>query len=264
MAASNLMPSLIMCIDSLSVLETILCVLLLRQMWLFGLIRVYRLFSALVLLQALLIFVFLLVHKGTNLAALLYRLSTPPAWILSILVIYELYARLLHDYPGIVTAGRWMLSAATVIAVVVSLLSSPIDWNVAIHKFPITYYYSYVQRAISTTQMLFMLAMTVFLRWFPIRLSRNIHVHTAILFLYCLVKFSISLLYNFSDASFTDAINLVDLIGSCLCFAGWILQFGPNGTDAPANQIKVDSEQEARILLKLRAINDTLVGAGKR
>ena len=216
-------------------------------------------------IQAIAMVVSISLKPGTNSYARAYFVSTPILWVASILIIYELYANVLAEFPGILSLGKWVMAGSVALAVGISGLTAWFDWNVlANQEFPIVFYYTFTDRGIKTAQVVFLLAMTVFMRWFPAPLRRNVHVHTVILFLYFLIQSSSLLVRNLAGAQVTMLVNLVILSASCLCMLGWIWQLSPELADRDVTYRRVDQEEERRILAGMRAVNDTLLGLGKR
>jgi hypothetical protein len=249
----------------LAVADILLTVMLLMVIVRRGLARKYRLFLSYMALQSVTRIVFLFLGLNKNRFAYFYLSTTPVLWIVGILVVHELYEDILTDYPGILSLGKWVITGSFALAVCISLLTADYDWNVSAHKlYPILFYYSFIERGITTAQVLFLLLMTVFLRWFPAPLKRNVHVHTVILFLYFLIKSSSLLFRNLTGAQVTMMVNMVTLMASCLCVLGWIWQLSPELADRAVTYRKVDQEEETRILAGLRAVNKTLLGLAKQ
>ena len=248
----------------LAAVEILLMVALLMVMARRGLTTNYRIFFGFMALQAAMRLAFLFLNPLRNTAGYVYFFSTPVFWVLGILVVLELYENVLVDFPGILSFGKKIISGTFAVAVLIALLTAGIDWNVAAHQYHRVYYFTFIERGISTAEVLFLFAMTVFLRWFPAPLKRNVHVHTVILFLYFLMK-SVSLLFfNLTGDPVAMKVNLLILAASGLCVAGWIWQLAPETTDRKITYRKVDPDEENRILGGLQAINKTLLGAAKR
>ena len=248
----------------LAAAEILLMVALLMVMARRGLTSTYRIFFGFMALQSAVRLASLFLNPLGNRSAYLYFYTTPVLWVLSILVVLELYENVLVDFPGILSFGKKVIIGTFAVAVLISLLTAGIDWNVSGHEFRTIFYFTFSERCITTAEAIFLLAMTLFLRWFPAPLKRNVHVHTVVLFLYFLMK-SVSLLFfNLAGDPVAMSVNLVILAASCLCVAGWIWQFSPETGDRKITYRKVDPDEENRILGGLRAINETLLGTVKR
>ncbi len=230
-----------------------------------GLARTYGAFFTFILLDAGATLVFLSLPFGTNRYANWYLISTPVFWVLSFFVINEIYANILADFPGIVSCGKWVIGGAFVLAVAVSLATAGYDWNISAHRSSATIFqYTFIERGITTAQVVFLLAMTAFLRWFPAPLKRNVHVHTVILFLYFLIRSASLVLRNLvAGPESTMIVNLVNMVAYCMCLVAWMWQFSPERIDRPVRYRKVDESEEQRILGALRDLNNTILGAGK-
>ncbi len=246
----------------MSGLELLLIALLLVLLVRRSLFRTYPYFCLYLGSEILARVTFLLFPLRTRYAEFYFG-YTPLQWVIGILVVYELYANILTDYPGIVSAGRWVIGGTFLIAVLISLASGGYDWNLSGQSFPKIFYYTYASRGIKTAVVLFLFGMTVFLRWFPAPLDRNVHVHGLILFIYNLIAAASLMIQNIKGAEFTDNANLAISLGNCLCLLGWMWQLSPMQRPKRVTYRKIDPLDEERILAKLRSINDTLVGASK-
>ena len=200
---------------------------------------------------------------GKSLYGYIYLTRTPIFWLLDVLIVFELYRNVLSDYPGISSFGRRLMTVLFGMAVGISWLTSSVDYNVSAHRSQVLFYYTFIERGITTAQVIFLLAMTIFMRWFPAPLNRNFHVHTVLLFLYFLATSSSLLFRNLTGDQSTALVNLVILASTCLCLMGWIWQLSPASADKPVAYHKVPPEEEERILASLKSINATLLGAAK-
>src|SRR5258708_6904213 len=114
----------------LAAAETLLIVGLLIVMARRGLIRNYPIFFVIMAFQPVGRIIFLFLNPGKNSYAYFYLARTPIFWILSVLVVYELYKNVLADFPGILSLGKWIMAGTFVLAVFSSVLTARYDWNV--------------------------------------------------------------------------------------------------------------------------------------
>ena len=248
----------------LAAAEILLMILLLTAMVRRGLARTYKIFFVFMAFQCLCRVAYLFLNPRTNTSARFYFVTTPILWVLSVQVVYELYENILSDYPGIVSFGKWVITATFGAAVGISLLTARYDWNLAAHKSsPIPFYYTFTERGITSAQVFFLIAMTVFLRWFPAPMKRNVHVHTVVLFLYFLCRSSSQLFRNMMGDEVTAATNLVIQAATGMCLIAWIWHLSPEQDDPRVTYRKVDQREEQRILGALRSLNNSLIGAAK-
>ena len=245
----------------LATAEVLLTLILLAVIVRRGLIGSYKVFFAFMAFVPLGRIAYLFLDRSNY--GYVYLTRTPVFWVFDIWIVYELYRNVLADYPGIVSFGRWVLMTVYGLAIGVSWFTSTFDYNVSAHESRTLFYYTFIERGVTTAQVVVLLSMTLFMRWFPAPLKRNFHVHTVILFFYFLITSSSLLIRNLTGDQVTLWVNFVILAASCLCLVGWIWQLSPEKTDKPVTYRKVGQEEEERILAGLRSINDTLVGAGK-
>lgn len=248
----------------LAALEVLLTILLLIAMVRRDLVKPYKVFFLFMAFQPLGRIAFLFLDPRTDTYAYSYIVRTPILWVISILVVYELYENVLADYRGIASFGRRVITVTFAIAVLFSVLTGRYDWNLSDHEpYPILRFYTFIDRGVTTAQVFFLLAMTVFLRWFPAPMKRNVHVHSAVLFFYFLSRSSSLLFHNLTGPQMTNITNLAILAASCMCLIAWIWYLSPERDDRPVTYRKVDQLEEQRVLDALRSVNSTLLGAAR-
>lgn len=111
-------------------------------------------------------------RQFSNAYAVVYFVSTPILWLLSYLVVLELYRLILEDYPGISRAGRkginWCLALAILIAIATSAGS-----RIASPNFPFLQVFYAVERSTLLGLLLFLVLIQLFLFRYRLRLSPN-------------------------------------------------------------------------------------------
>jgi hypothetical protein len=201
----------------------------------------------------------LLIDVKSNRYLHIWVATEPITWIFHILVVIELYRLVLEDHKGIYTLGRWAMYAALVVAIPVSILS--VIPHFRVHDADNTKLmglYFATDRGIDFSLALFLLLILFFLSRYPINLSRNVVVHSA---LYTILFFSDAFavfLRTFKIVARLPA-NIVLLSLSCSCIVAWLILLNPRGEMVHANFPYISPQREKNALLQLASLNATLL-----
>jgi len=103
----------------------------------------------------------------------IFVVSAPVLWILSYLVILELYRLVLEDYPGIASAGRKAVSWALGLAVTISVVYAIPDLRAISGPSTIVKVYAILERSIVLGILVFLVLIQLFLLRYHLRLSPN-------------------------------------------------------------------------------------------
>jgi hypothetical protein len=187
-----------------------------------GLRRHYRAFFLFLLFE---------VSRGAALAPLntagfiyqkIWVLTEPLEWLFYVLVVWEIYALVLHDYRGLSTAGRWSLLVAVSIAMLAAGVSLLAPAHAPDQSRLMSYYYV-TERAVYFSLAVFLLTILVLLMQYPIVLCRNIIAHSVI---FCGYFVSTTFIYHLLAAGGIHVILVVryslDLVDLGV-LAAWLL-----------------------------------------
>jgi hypothetical protein len=190
--------------------------------------------------------------------------SEPVIMIFYVLIVLELYRLVFERYQGLYTLGRWAMGAALVIAGAISAISF---WaaralvqaqNSAIAGFELK-----AEARLDLALVLFILLIIWFLSRYPIRLNRNVVVHTVI---YSVFFFANSLVLVF----WLFQIRIVDVVNTSLmgiasaCAVAWWIGLSPKGEEVQVHLPSLGPGAEQRVLQQLEALNATLLKASHK
>jgi hypothetical protein len=216
---------------------------------------------------------FLSYSLGTNLFSnyrspgyrLYWEITQPLTWLLSVLVVLELYSLILEPYKGLATFGRWIQYAGFTLATIVSLLvmlpgiqARPKRGNAVI-----LYYYP-IERGVDFGMLVFLLFLLVWLTQYPVPLSRNVVVHSVV---YTALFFSnsfgmfLAIFFNY-QLSVTVSLFLSGVLG--LCLLAWLVFLTPKGEEIRVRIPRFSALHEARVLDQLDALNRTLLHISRK
>lgn len=200
---------------------------------------------------------------NSNAYAWVYLISQPITWFFYILVVLELYSLILRNHPGIVSLGRWTLSASFGVSIFLSVLALWPDLSQPA-KFPVLIYYSVVERGLISSLLVFLLLVAAFLVWYPVPLTRNLVLHANIFAVYFLASTLALYVRNLTGVDLTATVS-VALIGIAnFCLLIWLVFLNRAGEERmvvlrPHWQPK----DEERLLQQMDALNSTLLRARK-
>ncbi len=225
-----------------------------------GLYRIYKGFFVYLCASVLQTLLMLPFGAETKTYAWLYLVTQPLIWVLFILSVVELFSLVLRRYRGIASLGRWVMMGAVAMAVLTSILTLAPDLQHVSGKHQILMYYTVIERGISSSLVAFLLIMSAFLVWCPIRLSRNVILHTVVFSGYFLSSTVALFVRNVEGLGITALISAV-LIGiTNVCLMIWILFFARKGEEVEATvRHSWSPEDGEKLVRQLDAINAALL-----
>jgi hypothetical protein len=253
--------------------EIVLAALVLLRLFKLRLQGVYRVFSAFLVLDILV----MALSLGTARSLGAYRwfpvdfrtvwlVTRIPYWVLYVWMVYALLQAVMHEYPGVHRLSARVLNGSIAVAAVVGgistarlrllyLLGSSRDvydrvWVVA----------TSLERTASVTSLILLLGVLSFLLWFPVVVPRNLVVFSVT---YIVLFASNVVSYSFSAANYKALVWSV-LIVACLCYSCWLLFLTAAGERVPSRiGHSWNPADQERLLGQLGAINATLAGVAR-
>lgn len=196
-------------------------------------------------------------------------------WVLSLCMVYGLLQAILAGLPGILRFSRRLLNIIFVSAVVLSLLSVRLDVEVSGSSGYLAGFVDPIGRAvriafdldrvISTVALLVLLAMLLFVLWFPVRMPRNLVIFSIGFVIYFAANTSLMLTRGmWSKQSLYLVSNVIGFI-LCACYASWAIFITRQGelTTVRIGHGWHRGEQE-RLVGQLEAMNASLLRAAAR
>ena len=176
---------------------------------------------------------------------------------LYLFTVLELYGRVLRNLPGLADTAKTLIQVAVPASAIgsASLL--------VFESHPVTYldWFYRVDRTVITTLVLFVLMITTFMVWFPIRVSRNTVVYSAGYAAYLVPKGASLFLMN-SGHGVRWLSGTVGMAMSALCLLFWAVAVDRAGETSLVTLFH--PRDEARLLDQLEAINRTLLRAAEK
>ena len=202
--------------------------------------------------------VLLSVPQGRTLYGWVYLTTEPLLWLFYVLIVVESYTSALKQFAGISALSRWVLTGVIAISLIVSLGSLVPDLNSS-HPFPVIHAVTAAGRAICTSLALFLLGMTAFFISYPIPLSRNTIVHSAICSVYFLTLAAAYFVHNVVGPSSWGVVNLALVAVTSATLVAWIVFLRPEGERIIVeHRPQWSPETEEQLLNRLNALNSVL------
>jgi len=244
----------------LIVAQAALLVALIVSLWATGLRRVYPYFFSYLLADLLQTLILSVVPYNAHAYRYFWMASDGIIAYCYTLIVVELYRVVLRDLPGIATVSRRYITITVAIASVGSLLLLRLE------ETPRNYVSTFlvIERAIVFSLVIFILLVSAFLVYYPIPLSRNVVIYSIGYAVYFLTK-ATALFVRTLGHYVMPQISTVLMVVSSVCLLFWVLTLNRRGEmRAVVVGHKWKVEDEAWLLSKLKAINASLVNAGKK
>jgi hypothetical protein len=235
-----------------------------------GLYRRYRVFFAYFVFRVPDAAYPLLVDVKSPVYFYFWVFTEPLVWVFYVWVVLELCRLALERHPGLYTLGKWAMYVGMAVSVTLSVLSvlakfkaAPPQRSRSLHTSILGYFLA-ADRGVTFCMAVFLLLMLLLLSRYPVRLSRNVVLHTTLYTIFFLSNtLSIILVSVFGLHLFTTIDT--GLMGvSALCILAWLIFLTPRGEEVRVNIPHFAPESERRILYHLDALNSTLLRVSRK
>jgi hypothetical protein len=234
------------------------------RMFAAGLDRRYRLFFLFLVFETVRSGVFISLSQASGAYQKVWVLTEPVEWLLYVSVVLEIFARVLEDYKGLSTVGRWALIAAVVVALSASAISLMVPSQFTTQSHLMRYYYV-AERAVYFSLVAFLVSMLAFLTRYPITLSRNIVVHCIVFSVYFLCNTVSYLLLSMLGKGSAPMVTYVLSAVTLAAIGVWLVKLTPAGE---VRKLRVRHEwmpgREEELAGQLNSLNAALLRAARR
>jgi len=205
--------------------------------------------------------------------SLLSRTSSAYFWIflacepsigcVAALSVWEMFALIFRDYPGLRTAGRWTLYIALAISSGIFLLYIRAPWANESANTRLLFYELEFDRLIHFTLALVILMQMYFLSRYPLHLDRNVKVASGFFSAMFLAQSTVRLIDTLSPHLFVHWADYPEVVLSTLCFASWGLMLRPATAPVPVRSGQ-SGPRETELLQQLESLNQMLSRSVRR
>jgi len=194
-----------------------------------------------------------------------WTVTAPLFWFLYLLVVFELCGLILEKHKGLYTLGRWAMYLGLAVAVTLSVLSLlPRITPAMPQRSRIMGYILATERGVDFSLGIFILLILFFLTRYPVPLTRNVVVHSVVFSLFFLSNTLGLLLRSVFGLHVSPEINLFLMGISSACVVAWLVLLNAKGEKVQVTTRQFGRGDEARILLQLDSLNDTLLRASRK
>ena len=191
------------------------------------------------------------------------------AWILSLWMVYALLEAALATLPGILRFSRRLLNSTFVVAIAIALVTVKPEYSALSapagpiqRAVRITFE---LERIISMTALLALIAILAFVLWFPVQMPRNLAVFSVGFLIYFAAKTGLLLAYTFWSPQSADLFSNAVIFILAACFAYWTFFINSAGEKAPVRMgHSWHLSEQQRLLSQLEAMNSALARAPRR
>lgn len=230
-----------------------------------GLARAYAGFFVYLCVGVLQTLIMLPFRPNTTTYAWLYLFTQPVIWLLSILIVVELFSLVLRGYQGIASLGRWTMMAALAAAVLIALVTLVPDLQNAGGQYRTLIYYNVIERGINSSLVIFLLVISVFVVWYPLPLSRNVILHAIVYSVYFLCSTLALFVQNIRGLEITRIISTILIALTCACLVVWIFLLRRQGEEQTVSvRRQWHPEEGERLVRQLDAINAALLRSSRK
>ena len=193
-----------------------------------------------------------------------YVAAGPTIWVTASLAVYQMFALIFRDFPGLRTAGRWALNGAVALSIIVSavILRAPLPHQST--RTVALYYELVFDRSLHFGLAAVIIVLMLLLSRYPLHLERNTYVASGFFSAVFLAESVTRLVDTLSPALYTNAVDTPEIAFVALAFAGWgIMLRAASAARIPARG-PANPAREAELLRQLDALNGILTRSVRR
>jgi hypothetical protein len=194
----------------------------------------------------------------------IYLVGTILYWVVSVVAVREMFALTFDGYPGIRTVGRWVLYAATALAIAVSVLITVAVRHEYGHGKALLYWAEISNRSVVFTLAVIIAAIVRFLSHYPLHLGRNTYVSTTFFSAVFLSEAGMLVADGLTRSLYIVWVDVAQVVFAGVCFFGWALLLRPELAAPTPQRISFESPAEHELLQQLDSLNRLLSRAGRR
>lgn len=234
---------------------------------------VYRVFCAFLLVDLLSSLLFFITRLARG--RLDYRIAwmavRPVVWVLSLWMVYALLGAMLANLPGILRVSRRVLNGVFVLALLFALMTARPEYSASalagsadpVNRLVAVVYV--LERVIFMSAAIALVAMLLFILWFPVQMPRNLAVFSVGFVVFFSTGTIVLLLHTYWSPAATPAVTNIATFALAACYAYWLLLIDRLGE---IRRVRIGHSWEPgtqqRMIGELEAINAALLRASRR
>jgi|SRR5579875_177600 len=196
-------------------------------------------------------------------------------WVLTLWIVYAVLSGVLRNLPGVLRFSRKLLNTTFLIAIIASLWTARAEYTASVgaaapvtklgHLVAITFV---VNRAVCTAELVIILAILVFVLWFPVQIAKNLAVLVVGLVIYFSSTTVSWLAWSFWSTGGPRSVHAIDDIVAfvlALCLAYWTVFISNAGESVPVRiGHSWQAREQERLMVQLETMNASLLRAARR
>jgi hypothetical protein len=194
---------------------------------------------------------------GSDRYAKFFFLSEPLAWLFSCLIVLQLFELTFTDFPGIRSAGKILLSAAILAAVVVAAstaIPTLLTFGAGNHLLRL---YSVLERSVMIALLILSSALLFLMVHYRLKLPRNTVIYNTGYSVYFATRALQALVMSEMGTHFSAVGNVIAMAVGIGCALFWTFTLSREGTKTEVIAGSALSEAERqRLMEQLMSVND--------
>jgi hypothetical protein len=238
-----------------------LTVLVLGKLWSTGLYRIYRLLFAYLLADLFSSVAGVAVPYNTRAYVYTYFSIQTIKIVAGAFVLMEIYSLALERHRALARFGRNTVGYILAVAAVIPLVQLSRDYVASTQTYKVLPSFFLFEQTIDGTMATFLILITIFMAWFPVRLRRNVIVYITGFIVWWLSRAAVIHIVNkwVNNKSITEVASVLQMCIGLGCLTYWLLGFQREGESRTAVVGHLWDRSEAeRLTAQLDAINNSL------
>ena len=184
------------------------------------------------LAQALAALILFQIPIRTNLYSYAYFVAKSVSLILAVLVVNELYRVALAAHPALSVFGRRSMLAVFGLSATLAGAIAGLDSTVLPGQYALIHRFMTVDRTLQFIFLVFLLAISGFLLWFPVKIQRNLAVYIAGFIVFYSSQSFAFLLNNRLPQHYSQSVSVAAMAMALLCLLIWLIGLRAEGESA--------------------------------
>ncbi len=231
------------------------------KLWWIGLIKIYKLLSCYLASDVLFSVVGLRIPFHSPTYTHYYFFTQTVRTFIAAAMVVEIYSLALERQPALARFGRSMVGYLLLAAAAIPLLGLLTDRSASAGAHRYVRAFFLFEQTTEATMAIFLILISIFLAWFPVRMRRNVMIYTGGFIVASLSRSVMVHVVNqwFNNLHLNHASNIVQMCIASGCLLFWMLGFKREGEARTAVVGHLWNRAEAdRLTEQLAAINNSL------
>lgn len=202
---------------------------------------------------------------GTDAYARFFFFSEPWEWIFSCLVLLELFDLTFTGFPGIRSAGKLLLSAAILIAVLVGAGSAVPTLLYRNDSGGLLLFYSVIERSVMLITLVLLAALQYLVVHYRLELPRNTVVYGFTYAAYFTIRALQAFVLSELGPTYSSITNVAVMAVDVACILVWALALTHRGmTSEMTAGPRLSDEERTRLRGQLTSLNNAIARVGQK